>query len=81
MTTAEQIIDTDIKRGLNRFEFAFATVRLTAPNNFYGNACCMHWASTFVVVIASVALNDRRLREWSSRLAAYGQETSISARS
>jgi len=52
-----------------------AAVRLAAPSNFRGNARCVQRTSMFVVVVASVALNDPRLRYWSARLAADGRNS------
>jgi hypothetical protein len=39
-----------------------ASMRLTASSDFGCNAGGMQWTSVFVVVVASVALNDPRLR-------------------
>jgi len=39
-----------------------ATMRLTASSDFGRNAGGMQWTSIFVMVVASVALNDPRLR-------------------
>ena len=49
-----------------------AAVRLATSRDFGGNAGCMQRAAIFVVVVASVALNDTGLRKRPAALASDG---------
>lgn len=46
-------------------------MRLAAPRYFSCNASSMQRTAVFVVIVASVALNDARFGEWSAAFAAY----------